>query len=152
MKKVLIAVDYHPNATEVVKAGYDLAKTLNAKVCLLHVVMEFGYYNTQYPTFMGYDSFSMGSNMNIHEDLLEVSDNYLTKISGYLEDPHVETRTEEGETADTILDYAKKWKANIIVMGTHSHSVLEKLLMGNVAKKVLEHSNVPIYMVPIKNK
>ena len=150
MKKVLIAVDYHPNATKVVKAGYELAKTLNANVCLLHVVMEFGYYNTQYPTFMGYDSLSMGTNMNVHKDLLEVSDNYLDKISNYLEDPEVETRTEEGETADTILDYAKKWNADMIVMGTHSHSMLEKLLMGNVASKVLEHSHIPIYLVPIK--
>lgn len=152
MNKVLIAVDYHPNAEKVVKAGYDLARTMGAKAGLLHVVTEFGYYNTQYPNFMGFDSYSMGTNNNVHAELLKVSDTYLTKITKYLKDSEVETHTAEGESADTILAFAKKWKADIIVMGTHSHSVLEKLLMGNVATKVLKHTSIPVYIVPIKKK
>jgi len=35
-------------------------------------------------------------------------------------------------------------------MGTHSHSALEKLLMGTEATKVLEKTEVPVFMVPVK--
>lgn len=40
MKKVLIAIDYHPNSEVVASAGYELAKSMNAEVCLLHVLAE----------------------------------------------------------------------------------------------------------------
>lgn len=152
MNKVLIAVDYHPNAEKVVKAGYALAQTMNAKVCLLHVVTEFGYYNTQYPTFMGYDLTDLGTNDKIRKDLLKVSEDYLTQIAKHLKDPEVETHTVEGESADTIMAYAKKWHAHVIVMGTHSHSFLDKILMGNVTLNVVEQTAIPIYLVPIKQK
>lgn len=150
MKKVLIAVDYHPNAEKVVKAGYALAKILNAQVCLLHVVSDIGYYNTQYPTFMGYDYYDLGMNETVHAELIKVSENYLAQVAKHLKDPDVQTHTVEGESADSILGYAKKWHASLIVMGTHSRSALEKLLMGNVASKVLGHTHIPVYMVPIK--
>jgi nucleotide-binding universal stress UspA family protein len=38
MKRILIAIDYHPVSEKVAEAGYKLAKQLDAKVCLLHVM------------------------------------------------------------------------------------------------------------------
>lgn len=151
MKKVLIAVDYHPVSEKVAEKGYDLAKSMNAEVCLLHVLDDVGFYSAQYPTFMGYEGYpGMGPNLNVALEMQNIAKDFLEKASQHLQDPAVKTKLVEGETAKALLSYAEEWEADLVVMGTHSHSVLEKLFMGTVAQKVLEKTKIPVYMVPVK--
>lgn len=76
---------------------------------------------------------------------------FLKTAADHLNDPAVTTHLAEGNTASALLDYAEEWQADLIVMGTHSHSVLEKVLMGTTASHVLEKTKVPVYMVPVKD-
>lgn len=150
MKKVLIAIDYHPVSEKVAEAGYALAKKMGAKVCLIHVLADIGYYSTPFPTFMGYEGYSMAPDLNVASELRRIGEDYLKSAAEHLNDPEVSTHTAEGETVDALLDYAGEWGADLIVMGTHSHSALEKMLLGTVASRVLEKTEVPVYMVPVK--
>ncbi len=153
MKKVLIAMDYNPRSEKVAKAGYDLAKKLGGEVCLLHVLADVSYYGVNYPTFMGYEGYNeMQVDLSVISELREVAKDYIETAARHLDDPKVSTHLTEGPTALAILDYAKEWKADMIVMGTHSHSVLEKVLMGTTASKVLERTPIPVYLVPVKDK
>ncbi len=52
-----------------------------------------------------------------------------------------------GNPAIDILAMAKKDKAQMIVMGTHGHGVLGRLLMGSVAQRVVAESDLPILLV-----
>ncbi len=150
MKKVLIAIDYNPTSEQVALQGYELSKTLDAQICLVHVVADVRYYGMQYPTFMGFDSYEVPLDPNLHGEITKVADSFLETAAQHLNDPSVKTHIAEGETADAILDYAEEWGASLIVMGTHSHGTLEKFLVGTVASRVLEHTKVPVYMIPIK--
>lgn len=151
MKKVLIAVDYHPVSEKVAEQGYQLAKSMNAEVCLLHVLDDVGFYSVQYPTFLGYEGYpDMGANFNVAMEMQNIAKDFLDKASKHLNDEAVQTKLVEGETTKALLSYAEKWGADLIVMGTHSHSVLEKLFMGTVAQKVLERTKIPVFMVPVK--
>ncbi len=38
MKKVMIALDYDPSSVKVAEKGYALAKTMGAKIILMHVL------------------------------------------------------------------------------------------------------------------
>ena len=42
-------------------------------------------------------------------------------------------------------------KADIIVVGTHSRKGLDKVLVGSVAEKVLHHTTVPLFIIPVKS-
>ena len=151
MKKVLIAVDYNPVSEKVAEKGYELAKSLNAEVCLIHVLDDVGFYGAQYPTFMGYDGYSgMGPDLDVAMEMRNIAEEFLDKAKEHLNDPQVKTHLAEGDTAKTIMSYGEEWGASILVMGTHSHSVLEKLLMGTVAEKILEKTSIPVYLVPVK--
>jgi len=151
MKRILIAIDYNPVSEQVAEAGYKLAKTMGAEVCLIHTLAEISYYGVQYPSFLGYDGYNpVTTDLNMISDLRKIAEDFLVKAAEHLNDPSVKTHLAEGETAPSILNYAEEWNADLIVMGTHSHSVLEKLLMGTVASKVLEHTKIPVYMIPIK--
>lgn len=151
MKKVLIAIDYHPVSEKVADAALELVDKMDAEICLIHVLADVSYYGTQFPTFMGYDGYTgMGPDLEMAQEMRKIAEDFLKKAAEHINHPSVQTQLAEGSTANAILEYADEWKADLIVMGTHSHSYLEKLLMGTVAEKVLEKTPIPVYMVPIK--
>jgi nucleotide-binding universal stress UspA family protein len=47
-----------------------------------------------------------------------------------------------------ILDEAKRWPADLIVMGTHGRGGLERWILGSVAEGVARESPVPVLLVP----
>ena len=52
-----------------------------------------------------------------------------------------------GNAAAGILKAAKKDKAHMIVMGTHGHGVLGRIIMGSVAQRVVAESDLPVLLV-----
>lgn len=151
MKKVLIAVDYNPSSQKVAETGYELAQLMGGEVCLIHVMSEVAHYNMRYPTFMGYDGYDAGAfDVEMINEMHKVTEEYLSSVANHLNDPKVITHLAEGDAAKMLMEYSEQWNADVLVMGTHSHSALEKLLMGTVASKVLEKTNIPVYMVPVK--
>lgn len=149
MKKVLISIDYNPNSEKVVKKGYELAQLMGAEVCLLHVLAEVRYYGMHFEPFMGYEGYAFPIDYNIQEEFVKVAKDYLEKAKAHLKDDSITTHLAEGDTAREVLKYAETWNADVIVMGTHSHSTLEKLFLGTVASTVLERTKIPVYMVPV---
>ena len=57
----------------------------------------------------------------------------------------------EGSPAATILDVADSRNVDMIVMGSHTHGVLENLFIGSVADKVVNRTTKPVLLVPLKN-
>lgn len=153
MKKVLIAIDYNPSSQKVAESGYELAKLMGAEVCLIHVMSEMAHYGMRYPTFMGYEGYDTGAvDIEMINEMQKVTEDYLKSAARHLNDPNVITHLAEGDAANVLLEYSEQWNADLLVMGTHSHSALEKLLMGTVASSVLEKTNIPVYMVPVKKE
>jgi len=48
MKKILIALDYHPGAQKVAEAGFSLAKNMGVKTILLHVIGKYAHIDPLY--------------------------------------------------------------------------------------------------------
>lgn len=149
MKKVLIALDYNPNSEKVVKMGFEMARLINAEICLFHVLADVRYYGMQYEPFMGYEGYAFPVDYNIQNEFVNVAKDYLEKTRRHLDYEFVSTHLAEGDTSRTLLEYADEWNADLIVMGTHSHGALEKLFLGTVASSVLERTKIPVYMVPV---
>jgi len=155
MKKILIALDYDPAAQEIAETGYALAKSMNAKVVLLHVTSDYVYYSAlDYSPILGYDSFSnLGAlQTNTVEELHKAAENYLETTKQHLGDNTIQTVVKDGDFGDLILQTAKEMNIDIIVMGSHGRRGLDKILMGSVAEKVLRHSSIPLFIIPTKKE
>jgi len=55
--------------------------------------------------------------------------------------------TPDERAAVAILDEARRWKADLIVMGTHGRRGLSRALLGSDAEAVLRASTVPVLLV-----
>lgn len=151
IKKILIGVDNSPFAEHAAKYAFDMARTFNAKVGLVHIVE---------PNFMppsaGMDPLSgsiqdtigdaeiMNVQNDMSENLLERTEK---KFGKGLQVTHF---NEFGDTADGIIDCSKDFGADLIVIGTHSRTGIDRLLMGSVAEHVVRHSEIPVLVVPMK--
>lgn len=50
---------------------------------------------------------------------------------------------------DEINDISKEKKVDVIVMGTHGRTGLNRLLMGSIAEDVLRHAECPVLLVKV---
>ncbi len=53
----------------------------------------------------------------------------------------------EGDPRSTIVEYAAKWGANLIVTGSHGRKGLDRFLMGSVAEYVIRHASCSVEVV-----
>lgn len=152
-KTVLIALDYDPTSQKVAEEGFSLAKTMNAKVILLHVIADSTYYSAlEYSPIVGFLGFSNTdwSHITDMDGLRNATTNFLNKVKIHLGDETIQTIVKEGDFANSILEGAKDLHADIIVMGSHSRRWLDEILMGSVTEKVLHHTSKPLYIIPTK--
>lgn len=155
MKKILIALDYNPTAERIAKTGYEMAKSMNAEVTLLHVIADYTYYSSlDYSPIMGFDQFSnLGAvQMDSVTELENAAREYLEKTKTFLGDPSIKILVKDGDSGDAIIEAAKNLGVDIIVLGSHSRRGLDKILMGSVAEKVLRRSKIPLFIIPVSEK
>ncbi|MEH6629008.1 MAG: universal stress protein [Motiliproteus sp.] len=55
-----------------------------------------------------------------------------------------------GKPSAVIVETAKEISADMIVMGTRTHSSIGQMLLGSTANKVLLHTDIPVMVVPLK--
>lgn len=151
ISKILIGIDNSKFAEYAASYGFDLAKKFNAHVGLVHIVEPSVAPVTTTDTIMGMPMQDLGVNqlelIDIQNHQSEnIIDNTVKKYAGDLQVTHF---NEFGATADGILSCSKEFKADLIVIGTHSRSGIDRLLMGSVAESVVRNSEVPVLVVPM---
>jgi nucleotide-binding universal stress UspA family protein len=63
---------------------------------------------------------------------------------------HAQGRVLQGDPREALIDEAKKERADLVVVGSHGRTGLEKLLMGSVATHVVTHA--PCSVVVVRQK
>lgn len=143
-KRILVPVDGSPTAAKGMKEAIKLARGSRAKLLLLHVVE-------------GYAAFAapeLGANVGPLLDALAAAGRKaLARIERDARDAGArpETKLVEnygGRVADAVVQQAKRWRADLIVMGTHGRRGVKRALLGSDADLVVRYSPVPVLLVP----
>lgn len=152
MKNVIIALDYDPSAEKVAKLGYDIATAMKASVTLLHIINEPSYYeSTAYSPIMGFVGFSTPDILGADKTLHEEAKRFLEESKKHLGDERIEIVVVDGEFSEAITTVITNNKADLLVMGTHSRKGLDRILIGNLAEKILHHIKIPLLAIPTHN-
>jgi len=155
MNRVLIALDYNPTAQKVAELGFSMAKSMYAKVILLHVITDPVFYSTAgYSPIMGFNGYMDIGPVQVEstDGLKNASLQFLEKSKHHLGDKTIRILVKEGDFADAILETAQEVEADIIVVGSHSRKWLENIVMGSVTEKVLHNTSIPLFIIPTKQK
>ncbi|PJJ84273.1 universal stress protein [Mucilaginibacter auburnensis] len=152
IKKVLIGIDNSNIAEHAAQYGFELAVAFKAEVGLVNVVEPI-------VAPMGGSIDPMGGTSlpemtSVDAELMDIQNQSSKKLVDRIADEFgaglsVTHFTEFGDTADGILQACAEFNADVIVVGTHSRSGLDRLLMGSVAEHVVRHAMVPVFVVPL---
>ena len=79
----------------------------------------------------------------------EESEKVLAPISKFLLRHGIDAKSswKVGHAGETIAKLAEQGKFDLVMMGSHGHGGLVKLVMGSVATQVLAHCKVPVLLV-----
>jgi nucleotide-binding universal stress UspA family protein len=143
-KRILVPVDGSPTAAKGMKEAIKLVRQGHGKLLLLHVVEE-------YSAFVAPE---VGMNIGpILDSLRKAGKRTLARIARSAERARVQPRTVlaenfGGRVAETIVEQARRLRADLIVMGTHGRRGVNRVLLGSDADLVVRYSPVPVLLVP----
>jgi nucleotide-binding universal stress UspA family protein len=147
-RRILVPIDGSSPSSRGLEEAIALAKDQTARLCILHVVDEL----LMAPPFDA----SMYVPANYRVDFIKAIREEGTKLLAEAEETvrrqHVKADVVLIETlghrvSDLIIKQAKKWRADVIVLGTHGRRGLARVLMGSDAEMVVRESPVPVLLV-----
>ena len=141
--KILVPVDGSDTSAAGLNEAIKLAKIHGSQLCLMHIVNEFILDYTYVPSQYSQDLFE--SLRKAGQEILDAAE---TSVQRQGIKPHcVLVESIGGIAADLILEQAKDWRAELIVMGTHGRRGIFRLAMGSDAEQVVRASVVPVLLV-----
>jgi nucleotide-binding universal stress UspA family protein len=140
IKKIVIAVDNDPTSEKIALNGFQLGLQLNAEIALLSVV-DLTMLITE-----GAVTPKEFADITIND----YKKNQQMLVDTVFKEHKIWTFVEEGIPYEVILNVAKEWDADMIVLGTHGRTGFSHLIMGSVAEKVIRHSEIPVFIIPTK--
>jgi nucleotide-binding universal stress UspA family protein len=143
---ILVPVDFSPHAKKALKYGIALAMNFEASLSVLHVL--------DVPVQPSYYQLDENLLMRMQPDIEAMTLDALQKMMKELAPKELEYSTAYvvGRAYAEIVNYATKQDSDLIVLGTHGLSALEKFLLGSTAAKVVRHAPCPVLTVKEKEK
>ena len=138
---ILIPTDGSDGTDRAIEHATDLADTYGATVHVLYVV------DTSYP----YGDFDVSFDWNaVVDELRTEGERAVAGVVDAIEETGVEALASIRESENVpraILDYAEECGADMIVMGTHGRTGLNRVILGSVTERVVRTAQVPVLTV-----
>lgn len=143
---ILAAVNFSDNFQEIVDQAVRLSQALGKKLVLIHVEpLDAVYLSEGAP--VPYLAQLTEEGLNEDRTILEEQ---IQKIRARgIEAEYV---LERGLVCQKIIEAARKSQAEMIVVGSHGHTLLMNLLTGSTHEGVLYRSECPVLVVPLKSR
>ena len=138
IRKILVPTDFSAYSDGALESAGSIAKKFKAKIILMHVVEPFPYAVTISLTVI-----NQGKALTaIAQSLLE---NSCKRFRGG--DLAIETHLTSGTPYREIVRKAEQDRVDMIVMGTHGRTGMERFLIGSVAEKVIRRAPCSVMTV-----
>ena len=154
VKQILYVSDIEDGSRPAFRMAVSIAEQYAANIAFLHVITPIpdSVVATLQSTLSA-DAYSKLQKDGI-DNLKTIVDERISafcdsELSSLDWQPAIKSLVLEGIIDETIVEVAKKINADMIVMGTRTHSATKQFFMGSVANKVMRHSDVPVLVVPL---
>ena len=147
-KRILVPVDGSSTAAKGLQAAVRLARENRAKLRLLYVLEQHAAFTAPE---IGADIGPILEAMKVGGRKTLARSQRRARAAG----ARTETALVEdlgGRVADVIVKQARRWRADLIVMGTHGRRGIGRALLGSDAELVVRWSPVPVLLVPARRR
>jgi|APIni6443716594_1056825.scaffolds.fasta_scaffold1033918_1 nucleotide-binding universal stress UspA family protein len=143
-QRILIAVDGSDLSSQALREAIALAQSQHAALRIVHVVDEVTLnWEGEYVDLLEI----MESFRESGQRILEKAQNIAREAGMEPEAKLLEIQTFGHRISDMILEEAKNWPADLIVVGTHGRRGLHDVLLGSVSDGVAHRATVPVLLV-----
>jgi len=134
IRTILLPTDFSDGSAAAFRIACSLARDYGATVIVLHVA----------PPAIVYTGIVPGPTKEMYQGQLK---SWLDGQTMPDLRVHLESRMREGDARDEILAAAEEESCDLIVMGSHGRTGLERVLLGSVAEEVLRRASCPVLTV-----
>ena len=145
IKTILVATDFSEDANAAIDAAVEMAKGFGSKLELFHA-----YYVEVPAVYAGFGGdFSMPGDIidPIREGAQTAMADLIKRVAASGID--VDGKVAMERPAKAILEEAERLLADLIVMGSHGKTGLERLLVGSVSERVIGSAECPVLVVKL---
>ncbi len=144
---MIVPVDFSRPSLNALHWAFEYAKTTPTVVHILHVVERtLSVNDLMSPDIEGLRSELDNVKLSVEDQLKSVAPDTATRE----QIGEVHSHVMIGRPADEICGFAEQLDADLIVMGTHGHTGMKRILLGSVAERVVREG--PCTVVSVKGK
>ena len=139
-KRILVPVDGSPTSIRGLDEAIGLAKLGGGSVRLVHVLDRV--------VFQGGETYTV----DVFGLLREAGERILQKMKAHAAAAGIDASTFlsevlPGRVCDVVVEQAKEFGADLIVLGTHGRRGVSRLLVGSDAEQIVRVAPVPVLLV-----
>lgn len=143
-ERILVPLDGSATSNQGLAEAVRLARLTGATIELLHVVDLFAVAATPYTgsalTAELVDQLKQGGQV-----ILDAARAQVETAGGTAQVQLVDNLS--GRICDVVIEEARRWKADLIVIGTHGRRGVSRLVLGSDAEQIVRASPVPVLLV-----
>jgi nucleotide-binding universal stress UspA family protein len=146
--KILLAIDDSKFSQAATEALVSQAKPKETEVKVLHVIEPIPLYPEGQA--WGYGEITTPASQEERKDAEELVARYGQRLrdAGF----SVTTAIEQGSPKLVIIDFAREWKADLVILGSHGRKGVDRFLMGSVSEAVARHAPCSVQIVRLPRR
>jgi nucleotide-binding universal stress UspA family protein len=156
IKTILYATDMGDHMRPVFLYAVEMARKFEAKVIMLHVTEPLSSgvllaIDVYMPDTSAKDLIEDGMKKSLKVMKQRLENFCEDELNNNPEDRALISKVKvvSGRSAETITHQAEQLKVDLIVVGTHTDPSIGAHLLGSTARKVTQHSRIPVLVVPV---
>ncbi len=143
IKSILFPTDFSEGSAEALKYAVEFANRYGAKLYVLHVIYDIAKASGWYVPHVSMDAIYK----DIQEGARKELDNFGVNELGGLK--NIERIVQTGVPYQEIMNCAVKNKIDMIIIGTHGRTGIDRILFGSTAAQVVRNAPCPVLTVRI---
>jgi nucleotide-binding universal stress UspA family protein len=143
IKSILFPTDFSEGSAEALKYAVEFANRYGAKLYVLHVIYDVAKASGWYVPHVSMDAIYK----DIQEGARKELDNFGVNELGGIK--NVERIVQTGVPYQEIMNCAVKNKIDMIIIGTHGRTGIDRILFGSTAAQVVRNAPCPVLTVRI---
>jgi nucleotide-binding universal stress UspA family protein len=143
-KNILVAIDGSNTSTLALREAINVAKEQSARLRLVHVI--------DMSPFTTADT-GLIDDAKLEEVLFKAGQTIMDEAVGEVQKAGLKVETILPQNLNqrigtVIVDEAKRWGADLIVIGTHGRRGIQHFVLGSVAEQVSRAATHPVLLIP----